>query len=89
MPRPDLHRPYLQIEAEGRVPVRITVNTQGNGRLYDVLHPSLSSEKWNWDNLSGLTGITEDELLGRFATALRDLRLRPDATRKPIYKISI
>lgn len=85
-------RSYLQIEAKGRLPVRIIFNLQEGGGSFDVLHPSSPADadrEYNWDNLSGHTQLTEEEVLAKFAAALEGLRTtRPDA-KTPIFKASI
>lgn len=84
-------RSYLQIETEGHIPVRIFFNLQENGGFFDVLHPSSPANpdgEWDWENLSGPTGLSEDEVMAKFATALRGLSPHPDP-RTPIFKASI
>lgn len=87
-----MSRPYLQIEAKGRLPVRIIFDLRESGGFFDVLHPSSPADadrKYNWDNLSGYTNLTEEEVLAKLAVALKGLRTtRPDA-KTPIFKASI
>jgi len=74
-----MSRKHLQFQIEGQPPIRIITSPEKEGGFFNLLTPTTEAREdgeWNWIFVEEIIGLTEDEVLEKFSTALRGLPSR-------------